>query len=229
MDGENTLAVGVRVADVSESGVTRLWAEMIGVYVGIPGLLIFFRHFLDGLVIPIIMTIAFTCWMVLKRQRGYDRNAFWNGRDFWSRFRRTLWIFLSLGAVVTYLSWLYAPHFFLIFPRDWFWNWLIVMAAYPLVSAYPQEVIYRTFFFNRYRRLFRNDWALVAASALLFGWAHMFLGNWIAPVFAFVGGILFGMTYLKTSSTLQSSLEHGLWGNLLFTLGTGWYFYAGSI
>lgn len=229
MDGENTLAVGTNVAVVQDAGVVRLWAEMIGVYVGIPAVLIFFRHHVDGLIVPIIMMIAFACWMVLKRQTAFDRNSLWNTRDFWRHFRITLLIFLTLGAVVAWLSYLQLPHFFLVFPREYFFHWLFVMAMYPLVSAYPQEVIYRTYFSHRYRRLFKSDRTLVIVSAALFGWAHMFLGNWIAPVFAAVGGLLFGITYLRSGSTLQASLAHGLWGNLLFTLGTGWYFYAGSI
>ena len=28
---------------------------------------------------------------------------------------------------------------------------------------------------------------------------------------------------------IAASLEHALWGNALFTIGWGWYFYAGSI
>jgi len=29
--------------------------------------------------------------------------------------------------------------------------------------------------------------------------------------------------------SLAAGLEHALWGDLLFTLGLGWYFYTGSI
>lgn len=229
MDGEETLAAETNVAVVTEEGSARLWGEMFLVYGGIPGGLIFLRHYLDGLVIPLIMIVAFSCWIFLKRDRSFDRRLLWNARDFWQYFRRTLAILLSLGLLASYLSYLYMPEAFLAFPARYFLFWLVVMLCYPVFSAYPQEVIYRAFFFHRYRRLFRNDRAMIVVSALLFGWAHAFLGNWIAPLFAFVGGLLFGRTYLRSNSTLQAALEHGLWGDLLFTLGTGWFFYSGSI
>jgi membrane protease YdiL (CAAX protease family) len=229
MDGEETLAAGTNVTVAAEEGSVRLWAEMLLVYGGIPGLLIVLRHFLDGLVIPIIMTVAFTCWLILKRDASFDRRRLWNAVDFGRHFKRTLTRFLLLGLLAAYLSYLYLPGAFLAFPIRHLLFWLMVMICYPIFSAYPQEIIYRTFFFFRYRRLFKSDTAMMVVSALLFGWAHAFLGNWIAPVFASLGGIFFGWTYLRSGSTLQASLEHGLWGDLLFTLGTGWFFYAGSI
>jgi hypothetical protein len=44
-----------------------------------------------------------------------------------------------------------------------------------------------------------------------------------------LGGVHFGRTYAKTGSTLQVTLEHGLWGWLAFTIGLGWYVYSGAI
>jgi uncharacterized protein len=233
MDGEDTTALaGTDVGNSSRAEAfssARLWTELAALFLGIPTLLILFRHYVNGLIIPLILLATFVCWQVLKRDAGFDRRLLWTGRDFAHHLRRTLTVFLPLGALAAWLSWLYLPGAFLAFPRTHFVFWLVVMLLYPVLSAYPQEIIYRTFFFHRYRRLFKSDRAMVVASALFFGAAHMFLGNWIAPVFAFVGGLLFGRTYLRSGSTLQAALEHGLWGDLLFTLGTGWFFYAGSI
>ena len=44
-----------------------------------------------------------------------------------------------------------------------------------------------------------------------------------------VGGYLFARTYARSESTLMVSLEHALWGDFLFTVGLGWYFWGGSI
>lgn len=42
-------------------------------------------------------------------------------------------------------------------------------------------------------------------------------------------GVLFGVTYARTGSTLQAALEHGLWEWYGFTVGLGWYVYSGAI
>jgi membrane protease YdiL (CAAX protease family) len=103
------------------------------------------------------------------------------------------------------------------------------MILYPLLSVYPQELIFRTFFFHRYRQIFRQSWVLILASGLSFGLAHLFFANWIAPTLTLLGGLQFARTYDRTNSTLQAAIEHGLWGDLIFTIGLGWYFYGGSI
>jgi membrane protease YdiL (CAAX protease family) len=103
------------------------------------------------------------------------------------------------------------------------------MILYPLLSVYPQELIFRPFLFHRYRDLFPEQWMMVLVSGLTFGLAHIFFENWIAPILSVIGGLLFARTYQKSNSTLQAALEHGLWGDLIFTIGLGWYFYGGSI
>lgn len=40
---------------------------------------------------------------------------------------------------------------------------------------------------------------------------------------------LFAYRSPATGSLLLVTLEHALWGNLLFTTGLGWYFSSGSI
>ena len=123
----------------------------------------------------------------------------------------------------------FRPNLLFAFPRNNTFIWLMVMLLYPLLSVYPQEVIYRVFFFHRYRRLFRNDATRFVISGLCFGLAHLFFANWIAPALTTLGGLIFARTYARTGSTLLVSLEHSLWGNFIFTIGLGWYFYAGAI
>ena len=55
------------------------------------------------------------------------------------------------------------------------------MLAYPLLSVYPQEVLFRTFFFQRYEKVLGSEQATVLWSAFVFGLAHLFFANWIAP------------------------------------------------
>jgi hypothetical protein len=37
------------------------------------------------------------------------------------------------------------------------------------------------------------------------------------------------MAQSKSGSALMAGIEHGIWGDFLFTVGIGWYFYSGSI
>jgi hypothetical protein len=46
---------------------------------------------------------------------------------------------------------------------------------------------------------------------------------------SFVGGLLFAYTFTRARSLPLVALEHGLWGDWLFTLGLGSYFYGGHI
>jgi membrane protease YdiL (CAAX protease family) len=106
---------------------------------------------------------------------------------------------------------------------------MVVMLLYPFLSALPQEVVFRAFFFARYGSLFSNPVTLVVCNGLSFGLAHAVCGNWPAVVLSTLGGWLLAYRYHHTRSVPTVSLEHGLWGNFLFTLGLGRYLYSGSI
>jgi hypothetical protein len=65
----------------------------------------------------------------------------------------------------------------------------------------------------------------VMASGLLFGWAHIVVHNRGAILLATVGGLMFASTYERRRSTLLVSIEHGLYGDFIFTVGLGGLFY----
>jgi len=106
--------------------------------------------------------------------------------------------------------------------------WVAIMLLYPLLSVYPQELLYRAFFFHRYQPLFGSGWGMLLASAFAFGFAHVILGNWISVVLCLIGGLLFALTYQHSGSLLLTCLDHALFGNFIFTVGLGQFFYHGS-
>jgi membrane protease YdiL (CAAX protease family) len=106
-------------------------------------------------------------------------------------------------------------------------RWVMVIFLYPVLSALPQEIIFRSFIFRRFAPLFTPT-QLSIASALAFGWAHIILMNWVAVVFSFLGGLLFTDTYRKTRSLAAVCFEHALYGCYIFTIGLGFYFYHGN-
>jgi len=92
---------------------------------------------------------------------------------------------------------------------------------YSLFSVYPQELIYRTFFFQRYEGLFKSEVLFILVNAALFSLAHLFFRNALVMLLTFLGGILFALTFKKTKSTLLVSIEHSIYGCWLFTVGMG--------
>ncbi len=104
-----------------------------------------------------------------------------------------------------------------------------IFIFYPFFSAFPQEFIFCTFFFIRYKSLFKKEKTLVIISALVFCFAHIFSINWVAPLLSFFGGLIFASTFKKTKSLTLVSIEHSLYGNSLFAIGLGWFFWGGSV
>src|SRR5262249_62171780 len=77
----------------------------------------------------------------------------------------------------------------------------------------------------RYQALFGSGWALLLASALAFGFVHIIFGNWLAVALCVIGGLLFSFTYYQSGSLLLTCLDHAIFGNFIFTIGLGQFFY----
>ncbi|MFD2540794.1 CPBP family intramembrane glutamic endopeptidase [Lacinutrix gracilariae] len=99
--------------------------------------------------------------------------------------------------------------------------WLAILFAYSIFSVYPQELVYRTFYFQRYKNLFYNTNGLILINAIVFAMAHLFFKNGLVIILTFLGGLLFAFTYNKSRSTILVTIEHAIYGCWLFTVGMG--------
>ena len=99
--------------------------------------------------------------------------------------------------------------------------WFFILFFYSVFSVYPQELIYRTFYFKRYHNLLLNKNLFIFINAIVFSLGHIFFKNLLVLVLTFLGGLLFACTYNKTKSTLLVSIEHAVYGCWLFTVGMG--------
>lgn len=136
--------------------------------------------------------------------------------------------FAILAPLLTLVVFLFDRAQFLDLPLHRPLLWALIMVLYPALSVVPQELIYRRFLFARYAALFPGKPALIAASAVAFGFAHViFLNPW-AVLLAGIGGALFASTYALTTSLRACSIEHALYGCLVFTIGLGRFFYTGA-
>lgn len=99
--------------------------------------------------------------------------------------------------------------------------WLSILFVYSFFSVLPQELIYRKFFFMRYENLFTNKKLFYCINVLCFSLCHLFLKNAWVILITLLGGILFTYTYQKTKSVPLVTIEHSIYGNLVFTVGLG--------
>ncbi len=99
--------------------------------------------------------------------------------------------------------------------------WFGICIFYAVCSVYPQEFLYRVFFYKRYGGLILNQRLLIVFNASLFCFAHLIFLNGLVFLLTFIGGVFFALTYQKSRSLLLTSLEHSAYGLWLFTLGLG--------
>jgi hypothetical protein len=114
------------------------------------------------------------------------------------------------------------------FPRERPLVWVIVLVLYPLLSVVPQGIVFRRWFFARYRPSLGNGWRMILVGAVCFGFPHILFGNVVAPLVTFVGGLLFMRVFLRTGSGWLADLQHAVLGDVAFTIGYGQWLYSGS-
>jgi hypothetical protein len=137
--------------------------------------------------------------------------------------------FVAVALVLVVVTRLAMPEAFFAFPWERPWLWLAVMVGYPLLSAWPQEMLYRRFAYSRYAPLFGSGTGFIAASGLAFGYAHGIFLNPIAVALSAAGGLLFAANFARHRSLTLVWLEHSLYGCLIFTIGLGSFFFTGAL
>lgn len=200
--------------------------EFSALFAGVP-LLIYYR-FLPNLPIPYLLFAALAAFLVLRGDPSFDFSHLASWHNVHSQLLPLLVrdaIFLALLGLAVRV---FAPQLLFSFLKRAPGLWALVMLLYPLVSVYPQELIYRAFFFHRYQPLFGGGIAMLLASAFAFGFVHIIFGNWLAVILCIIGGFLFSLTYQHTGSLPFACLDHAIFGNFIFTIGLGQFFYHGS-
>lgn len=123
------------------------------------------------------------------------------------------------------LCYLLAPNMLFAFVKLNPRMWLMVLVLYPFLSAWPQELIYRAFMFQRYTKLFGDNLGMIAASSIAFAFLHVIYLSWVSMTLTLIAGYIFSMNYKKTGYLATAALEHAIYGNLVFTIGMGIFFY----
>jgi len=172
---------------------------------------------------------GYCMWVLYRSNRKLLKNM-WKWEEVtWAAMKPILLRWVMACAAMAVFVLLYDPERFLFLPRERPYLVLILLFVYPLLSALPQEFIFCTYFFRRYERFFGNGRTMIIASAVVFAYAHVLFINIVAPALSFIAGLIFAQTYAKTKSLALVTIEHGLYGNFLFIIGLGWYFYGGAV
>ena len=105
---------------------------------------------------------------------------------------------------------------------------LFICIGYPWLSAYPQEVTHRAFFFHRYRSIIGEGKIAFVLNVITFSWLHVTMWNWMALVMTIPAGILFAYTYLRSRSAMAAGFEHSIYGIWAFVCGLGYFVFTGN-
>jgi len=235
----------------------RLWIEWITLYILTPPLIAGFTQpdradpFLDrvglgfismdtGLpsgtfIFPLLIFTFVIMLLVLRKDPTFDNRKLWDLADLKSALRRILITFALAAPVILLASWYLAYRTdlllesgFLRLPRELPLFMLAITIFYPWISAYPQEVTHRAFFFHRYAPILGSGTPILLINILCFSWLHAPMWNPVALIMTLPAGAIFACTYRRTNSTLAAGFEHALYGIWAFACGLGYFVFAGN-
>ncbi|WP_343038798.1 CPBP family glutamic-type intramembrane protease [Paracoccus aestuariivivens] len=104
----------------------------------------------------------------------------------------------------------------------------VIWVFYPILSALPQELIFRPLFFHRYGALLPSGRGAIALNAAIFSFAHLMYWSLVVAALTFAGGWFFARAYLRFGFP-SAWVLHAVAGNVLFAVGMGAYFYSGNV
>jgi hypothetical protein len=194
--------------------------EFILLYVGLPLLLWVTKT--ETMLLPALWLGAVFAWTMLRYGKG-NRPApsAGSGQTLRKELARILLRFAGVALLLALALYCYRPELLFWLPRKSLGLWGLIVIAYPFLSVFPQALIYRILYERRYSQAFSSPRLSLLIGTLVFCLAHIPFNNVWAFAFTLPGGFLFLSTYRRTGSWALSTLEHALYGDLLFTLGWG--------
>jgi uncharacterized protein len=178
----------------------------------------------------LLWVAAAGCAVFLLQDRSFTPRDLWRVAPIRREWKEMLAIFAAGTLILTALTAHYAPQLLFNLIRTNPLLWAGVMVLYPVLSVYPQGILYRSFLMHRYAPLVGDRRGLLLLlSAFAFSLMHLVFRNYVAVALTLPGGLLFAYRQEKSRSLFTSSVEHALFGCLVFTVGLGSYFYARRI
>ena len=206
---------------------TALLSELALFMIGVPLLLVYALP--PKAILPVVWAMALFCSSVANKVEARRFREYWHYAGVTAdELLLVATRFVICAVLLTCATVMYQPDMlFSLWHRSHVF-WLAVMVLYPVLSVVPQEIIFRRYLFTRFEGLM-SPRVLWLVSGLGFGFAHIVFQNWVAPILCGIGGLMFAQTYKRTRSLALVSLEHALYGDFVFTIGLGHYFFHGAV
>lgn len=193
------------------------------------------------LVAPIVMAVSFPPSQMIPALLGfgvvglvllYFTDEF-SWRDLWIGWGHVTMSVVAVFALCVAVAslgvmLLFAPESIFEILREYPAMLLLIFLLYPLVSALPQELLFRVLYYRRYGRILPKRGRL-ALNAAVFSLAHLLYWSWVVALFTLAGGLVFAWAYEQKRSFPLTVALHAIAGNLLFLFGMGIYFYSGNV
>ncbi len=207
--------------------LTRLGLNFISFDTGLPSAVFIF---------PLLLFTFTTMLIYLRKDPTFDNRKLWNLQDLKKALPRILTTFAIAAPIILFASWYLAHHTpllpehgFLRLPREIPLLLLAITIFYPWISAYPQEITHRAFFFHRYAPILGSSHRILILNILTFSWLHITMWNPIALIMTLPAGVIFALTYRRTNSALAAGFEHAILGITAFAAGLGYFVFAGAV
>lgn len=201
----------------------KRWCELILIFLLLPLASIPFKSYLTTSLLPLLCVIAIICLRLLLHDKSFKRFRLVNSKNLGALLWHSPLLFLIGIMASLFFFQAFTQLEKVVVVTEHTHRFIIILLTYPLFSVLPQELIFRTYFFHRYKRIIPAKTARILLSAFVFALAHAIYGNLWAILLAFLGGLIFAYTYAITRSTLAVVLEHSVWGLWLFAVGLGDY------
>jgi membrane protease YdiL (CAAX protease family) len=172
-------------------------------------------------IIPLYMAAGIALWwLVVKKKISLKQIWVGDSRDNDYRIYQAIFYrFIAVVVLCLLVVYVFFPEKLFEFPMQHPLLWLMVIILYPVFSVLPQEILYRTFFFNRYDLLFKSRLKMVLVNAFVFMHMHLVFESYFVLLATFIGGYFFASTFFRTMSLKLVFLEHSLYGFVIFTVG----------
>lgn len=202
----------------------QLVAEFSALFVGVPLALAFLLP--PTAMFSVLGVMTAVGLVLLHRTPGFEWVELRRGPVPWRPVLGALALTAGIAVAATLILF---PQMLFFLPRESPALWLMILALYPLLSALPQELLFRPLFFRRYGSLFPSVHLAIWANALLFSIAHLMYAHPLVLGMTFAGGWMFGWLYAVRGSFGGAVLLHAVAGQILFTSGLGILFYSGAV
>ena len=200
----------------------KLYLEFLFIYIIPPLVIIYLKEkYLLYLFLFFFCSIAF---ILLKKEKKKSLKEFFGKIEFKSlKFNLLFFIFaIHIYALMIGLNSFYSM------PIENIKLWIIIIIFYPIISVFPQEIIYRVLFVERYKKLFvsKKDYSQIV-NTFIFTYSHIVFQNHHAIIISAIASPIFYYQYTK-KSFLNCFIIHSLGGYLIYTVGLGDFFFLNN-